>query len=345
MELVDNTSLSDFTKKTLEQFGWKNNDPIPAEAGQLMVAFRETLPPSKKHDVLVDIDLLNEGQVQQIKDLLAAAKKFHKEKEQQDQKNSQREKMFENMPASLRESFEKVLATNPNLMPEMQVVDDRAATPQPTPAPVENPAPQPAPQPQAENTEEEQDSLPPQPVIVNNGEPFCPRCGWDMQQKFEIVPTDKDKEDFLIALLGGQRFKKQYELFGGKMLVTFRSMLAEENKAIYRQLVIDQQVKKIETEAEWFVQMMDYRLACSFEEISTNTGKLVSSLPEVQLVSPLPVNDDDNPLVQQLRALNKDVLAQEVTRRLVGSHLRRFQRLLETLEAQALEPSFWNGIE
>lgn len=340
MELADNTALSDFTKKTLEQFGWKTNDPIPADLGQLMISFRETLPPSKNHEVLVDATLLNETQIQQIKDMLAEAKVAKREQDQQ----AQREKMFENLSPSLRESLEKAIEANPQLAPPPQIIDDRATMvapakveepPAPTPAPAAEPAPTPEPEPVPEPTPR---------LVINNGEPFCPRCGWDMQQKFEVVATDKDKEDFLIALLGGQRFKKQYELFGGKMLVTFHSMLAEENKAVYRQLVIDQQAKKIETEAEWFVQMMDYRLACSFEEITTDTGKLVSSLPELQLVSPLPVNDADNPLVQQLRLLNKDVLAQEVTRRLVGSHLRRFQRLLETLEAQALEPSFWNGI-
>lgn len=339
MELVDNTSLSDFTKKTLEQFGWKNGDPIPADLGQLMVTFRETLPPSKNHEVLVDATLLNDAQLQQIKDMLTAAKAVKKEQDKEEQAAKQREQLTANMSPEMRESMSKILAANPNLMPETQIVDDRQT--QPTPAPVEEPPPVEA----EKKTEPEPQPEPQSRAAPVRGEPFCPRCGWDMQQKFEIVPTDKDKEDFLVALLGGKRFKKQYELFGGKMIVTFRSMLAEENKAIYRQLVIDQQAKKIETEAEWFVQMMDYRLACSFDEITSNTGKVVSSLPEVQLVSPLPTSDVDNPLVQQLQKLNSDALGQEVMRRLVGSHLRRFQRLMEALEAQALEPSFWTGIE
>jgi|694.fasta_scaffold49167_3 hypothetical protein len=334
MELADNSALSDFTKKTLEQFGWKDKEPIPADLGSLLMSFRETLPPSKNFNVLVDATMLNEEQTKQIKDMLAEAKVAKKELDQKEQKDQQQAKLFDKMPPSLAESFKKVLADNP------QIIDDRDTTEAATEktettataaAPVEEkvavaPAP-PAPS--------------PTPV---NGPPFCPRCGWDMKQKFEITPTDADKEEFLIALLGGQRFRRTYELFGGKVRVTFRSMLAEENKAIYRQLVIDQQAKKIATEAEWFVQMMDYRLACSLDEMTTLDGKLVASVPEVALVSPLPESDENNPLVQQLSKINKDVLAQEVTRRLVGAHLRRFQRLLETLEAQALDPSFWNGI-
>jgi hypothetical protein len=177
--------------------------------------------------------------------------------------------------------------------------------------------------------------------------PFCPRCGWDMRQKFEVVPTDRDKEDFLATILGGSRFRKRYELFGGKIIVTFRGLLAEENKLVYRQLVLDQQNSKIATEAEWFVQMMDYRLACSLESISSDTGKIIAIVPEL---AEMPFTPDKNqplatPLVDQLNYVNNTVLAQEVTRRLVGLHLRQFQRLLEALEAMALEPSFWTGIE
>jgi hypothetical protein len=334
MELADNTSLSEFTKKTLEQFDWKQNDPIPADLGQLLISFREVIPPSKNHEVLVDATLLNEQQLQQIKDMLAQAKVVKKERDAAEAKAAQQNKLFENMPATLAESFKKVLDDNP------QIIDDRAG-PEAAPAP----SPTEAPKTDVPEKVASMPELPPEPAKPVNGPPNCPRCGWDMQQKFEIVPTDNDKEEFLIALLGGHRFRKSYELFGGKLRVKFRSMLAEENKAVYRQLVLDQQAKKIATEAEWFVQMMDYRLACSLEELTGPDGKLVKTFGEVPLVSPLPDKDSDNPLVQQLHLVNSGAPGQEVTRRLIGAHLRRFQRLLETLEAQALEPSFWQGIE
>lgn len=102
MELVDNTSLSDFTKKTLEQFGWKNGDPIPADLGQLMVTFRETLPPSKNHEVLVDATLLNDAQLQQIKDMLTAAKAVKKEQDKEEQAAKQREQLTANMSRNAR---------------------------------------------------------------------------------------------------------------------------------------------------------------------------------------------------------------------------------------------------
>ena len=329
MELADNSSLSDFTKKTLMQFGWKDKDPIPADLGAVMIAFRETLPPSKNFEVLIDIEQLNEAQIGQIKDMLAEAKVVQATLDDAQRREEQRNKLTENMPPSLAASMQQLIENIP------QVIDDREGAAEDKKDAVADEAPKPAEQAPVS-------AAVAQPV---NGPQFCPRCSWDMKQKFEVEATNEDKEAFLIALLGGQRFRKKYELFGGKVVVTFRNMLAEENKAVYRQLVIDQRAKKIETEAEWFVQMMDYRLACSFEELTDKDGKPIASMPEVAIVTPLPEDDANNPLVQQLQKINSTTLSQEITRRLVGAHLRKFQRLLETLEAQALDPSFWNGIE
>lgn len=334
MELVENPYVSEFTRKTLEQFGWKNGDPIPAVLGEEMLKIKETMPPAKRSDVLIDASLMPPEAVEDVKNMLIAAKVAAKELKNSQAKQSEIEKIA----PQLRAQYE-------NVMSQFEIVDDRetpkeelrpeaapaAASAEPPPAPPEPPTPVSVPQ---------EISV---PAIL----PFCPRCGWDMRQKFEVVPTDRDKEDFLATLLGNERFRKRYELLGGKIVVTFRGLLAEENKLVYRQLVLDQQEAKIATEAEWFVQMMDYRLACSVESIATNTGKVISVVPELAEMpfTPSKENPLATPLVDQLKFVSNTVLAQEVTRRLVTLQLRQFQRLLEALEAMALEPSFWVGIE
>lgn len=331
MELVEDVHLSDFTKKTLEQFGWAVGEPIPADLGQRMLKMKETLPPSKNIDVLIDKELLSEEQTKQIVDYLAAAKAFGKRKQAADALNEQ----TQNMDPSVAAVYQQLLQRQ-----EPEIIDDRAEPPAPEPA--EDPTPKVA---------EPEPAPPPLPVEAESNAaapdvlPFCPRCGWDMRQQFEVHPTDRDKEDFLATLLGGQRFTKNYELFGGKIIIRFRSLLADENKLIYRQLVLDQQENRVATEAEWFAQMMDYRLACSLDTITQKDGKVVAVIPPLD---ELKFDPGDNPLAtalpKQLDLLNQTV-AQEVTRRLVGTHLRQFQRLVEALEAMALEPSFWNGIE
>lgn len=334
MELVENPYVSEFTRKTLEQFGWRDGEPIPATLGDMLLKFKEQLPASPRNDVLVDAALMREEDAAAVKALLAEAKTAGEDLKKRQTKQQE----LENIAPQLRAQYEAVMS-------QFEIVDDREAaaeeaaaapaaqenTPETPSAPPDPPPPVPVPQ----------ESSP--PAIL----PFCPRCGWDMRQKFEVVPTDRDKEDFLATLLGGSRFRKRYELLGGKIIVTFRGLLAEENKLVYRQLVLDQQNNKIATEAEWFTQMMDYRLSCSLESIASNTGKVIAVVPEL---SEMPFTPDKEqplatPLVAQLNYVNNTVLAQEVTRRLVGLHLRQFQRLLEALEAMALEPSFWTGIE
>ena len=334
MELVENPFVSDFTKNTLRQFGWKDNDAIPADLGEVLLRIKETLPVSPKVDVLVDIALLQPAQLAEITALLAAAKA-------QAAKQADQVKLEETtagMSDSVRAAYEKIMREEAAVAAP-QIVDDRAdivvtATAPPTEDVPDEPA----------AAEDEPDGPSSAGISVL---PFCPRCGWDMRMKFEITPTARDKEDFLSTLLGGTRFKKNYELFGGKIVVTFRAMLADENKLVYRQLLLDQQDQKITTEAEWFVQLMDYRLSCTLDTISDNTGKVLSVMPELH---EMPFTRSvENPLATalagQLDFMNKNILAQEVTRRLVATHLRQFQRLLEALEAMALEPSFWNGIE
>lgn len=338
MELVENVYVSDFTKATLGQFGWKEGDAIPADLGQLMIKMKETLPPSKRSDVLVDKEVMTEEQVKEIKTMLREARDLGRKKKREAELDEQ----TKNMAPDVAEMYKQLESTEPT------IVDDReemAATEE-KPAEKETEPQTPGPNPEPAKTEAAK-ATPASPDTVNPAlVVYCPRCGWDMRQKFEVVPTDRDKEDFLATLLGGVRFKKTYELFGGRIIVTFRSLLAEENKLIYRQLVLDQQKNKVATEAEWFVQMMDYRLACSLETVADKNGKVLTAIPMLDEMA-FESNKDEplaTPLPKQLALVNK-TLAQEATRRLVGTHLRQFQRLVEALEAMALDSSFWNGIE
>ena len=337
MELVENPYVSEFTRKTLEQFDWKDKDPIPTALGELLLKIKETSPASPRNDVLVDAGLMTPEMITQIKEMLAEAKIAGKAWE----KKKEKQKELANISPEIRAQYE-------NVMNQFEVVDDReeAAKEESKPAPAQETKP-------AEPPPEPPPPDPPNPAPVSSKTnppvilPFCPRCGWDMRQKFEVLPTDRDKEDFLATILGGSRFRKRYELLGGKIIVTFRGLLAEENKLVYRQLILDQQEAKITSPEEWFVQLLDYRLSCSLESIASDTGRVIAMMPEL---AEMPFTPDKKkplatPLVDQLNYLNNTVAAQEVTRRLVNLHLRQFQRLLEALEAMALEPSFWTGIE
>lgn len=332
MELVENPYVSDFTKKTLEQFGWKQGDPIPDDLGDVLLQIKDKLPPSARVDVLIVKEAMTDDDVEKVQRVLKAAKELAAARKQAEETD----KVTSNMSASVREAYEKMVASEPP-----QIVDDRE---QVAPA-AEKPANEtPADVPIDATIESKMDVGAADPMLVL---PFCPRCGWDMRQKFDTDVTDKDKEDFLATLLGGARFKRDYKLVGGKMIVRLRSMLADENFLVQRQLLLDQQAGEILSEAEWFLRMAEYRMACSLEAILDGDGKAIVANPELNDVPFTPPADKPTQTVlySMRQTVNTKALSHEVTRRLIAVHLRKFQRLVEALEAMALEPSFWDGIE
>jgi len=334
MKLVQAKAISEFTKTTLGQFGWQDNDPIPEEIGAYLLEIKNTLPASERTDVLVDAALMQESDVEKAREMLKEAKKLHSAISKQKATDEQTKNMHPSVAAAYRELEAQTAADGP------EIIDDReeAANAQVTEKKPENTPAQPPETPAAENA-----SAPLPPVIL----PFCNRCGWDLRQKFDVEITNSDKQNFVAATLGGQRFRKVFSLFGGKMLVTFKTILADENNLIHRQLILDQEDKSIATVDEWFLRLFEYRLACSLDRITDANGKPIAIVPEITELPFKPPADRplQTPINNLLMYVNTKVLAHEVTRRLVGSHLRQFQRLVEALEAIAADPSFWKGIE
>jgi len=330
VELVENPYISEFTRKTLEQFGWKDKDPIPVDLSALLVKLKSAAPASARTDVLIDVAVLPEEAIQNIQVMLAVAKKVRANRDKEDALDVETAQMNPEVAALYRQLSEN----GPT------IVDDRADVKETPAAPVPaEPTPAQA-APAAETTE----STPAEPPMIIL--PFCPRCGWDMRQKFDIEVTDLDKEDFLASVLGGTRFERRFSLMGGKVVLRFRSMLAEENRLVHRQLVLDQESKDVVTPAEWFLRLMEYRLACSLERVENGDGRVMQEVPTLGEMPHKPPESQplQTALVPLLDFVNNKVLAHEVTRRLAGQHFRQFQRLVEALEAMALEPSFWNGI-
>lgn len=339
MELVENPYLSDFTKKTLSQFDWKDGDPIPVVLGERLLQIKEAIPASTRTDVLIDIEKMPPEAVAEVNGLLTAARGVADKQA----KLSELQKDTAQMNPQVRDAVERILG--PQILDDREEAVAQEPAKAPEPAAVKTATPEPAKPEDTPLTEDEPAEQPTEPMVIL---PFCPRCGWDMRQKFEVEITDRDKEDFVACLLGNTRFKKRYELLGGRLVLTLRALLSEENKLIYQQLVVDQRVERVRTEGEWYARLIDYRLACSVESLADGNGKPIAIVPELHEMPPFKDKkqyDDDTALVGMLDFINNKVLAQEVTKRLVSTHQRQFQRLLEALEAMALDPSFWNGIE
>lgn len=342
MDVIDTSSyVSEFTKRTLEQFGWTQGDPVPADFGGLLAEVKERTPPTKNTGLIIDATLMQEADVIKIKDALAAAKAAVADAE----KKQKLDQATFGMPDSVRSVYDSI--SDKTAAP--QIIDDRA-TQQPAEQKKDAAPPQPAPPEQQPAEPPKQQTTPrPDPVpLLPQSEPIppvCPRCLWDMRQKYEVDVTDLDKEAFVAITLGGERFKKSYTLLGDKFTITFRSLLAEENTIIHHQLLLDQRDGAFISDTEWFLRMFEYRLACSIVDIKI-TGQIERPIPQLSEVAgmSLPNKSDDKQKTAVVRlreyVLN-DQLKSELTRRLVSTQFRQFQRLYEALEAMALEPNFW----
>ena len=318
MQLVEHPFVSESTAKTLAQFGWQDGDAIPAELGAKLLAMKEGIAKASDTTVLVAIADLSEEQINGVKEMLAEAKVVAKKKKEE----AEKEERMAKMSPSVAKEYEKLQAAT-------KIVDDREKVAQEETA---EQASAPAP-----------DKNTPEPVIGPLAPPlYCPRCGWDVHIPHDVKITDLDKEDFLVSVLGNKRFYKTYDLFGGRMVVRFRSVTADENAQIYRQIALDQQNGVIETRGEWVVKLLDYRMACALAQVTDRDGKILHAFPELPGA---PTGKDQTNILSQYDLLAQTVLAQEATRRLLCLHLRDFCRLTEALEAMALDSNFWKGID
>lgn len=323
MELIKHPFVSESTAKTLAQFGWKNGEPIPAELGVRLLQMKEGIAKPSDTTVVVAIADLTEAQIGEVKALLEKAKEADREQKEE----ARIAEATKAMAPTVAAEYKRLQQEKAKAQQSTEIVDDRVEV---------------AAQEKKQIPDEEKppalpgfDAPPPTPH-------YCPRCGWDTSLPHDVKISDVDKEDFLISVLGNMRFRKTYELFGGKMIVHFRSVTAEENEQIYRQIALDQQSGVIETRGEWIVKLLDYRMGCALEKVTSGDGKIIHEFPELDTTKK---DKDQTAILPQFDLLAKTILAQEATRRLLGVHLREFSRLTEALEAMALEPSFWKGID
>lgn len=325
--------VSDFTKRTLQQFGWEPGDPVPADFGALIAEINERTPRTKAAGLIIDISAMAETDIAAVKQALADAKVAVVQAVHKAQVNQ----ATAGLPESARQLYGQIL-DNENAP---QIIDDRQTVAEAPAPPPEPPAPQQQ-QPQPVNDPVQ---LPPPEQSAPVTAVTCPRCLWDMRRDYDVEITDFDKEAFIAITLAGERFRKTYSLLNGKYSVTFRSLLAQENTIIHHQLLLDQKDGDFLSDTEWFLRMFEYRMACSIATIEI-TGQIPRHVPELaevgQMALPNKTDDVKNPPLVRLReyVLN-DQLKSELTRRLVGAELRQFQRLYEALEAMAFEPSFW----
>lgn len=177
----------------------------------------------------------------------------------------------------------------------------------------------------------------------------CAHCGWPVDIE-DIEPSVEDKYNFLQAVLGQNRFNKTYKLLDGKLIVVLRTLTTNESDMLFRQLALDLKKERIESSADYYQKMMQYRLICCLERVELEkTGPLVCpEINEYSLDKPdikTPAKDLDTPLYKILPHILETVLPQDSLCKVLIVQLARFMRLVEHLEARIDSEGFWSATE
>jgi hypothetical protein len=181
---------------------------------------------------------------------------------------------------------------------------------------------------------------------VNN----CPHCGWDVNKSELVEIAENDKFDFVQSILGGKRFKKVYEIFGGALRITFRTLTTAESDMAYKQIILDAQndvqSKIIGDTSFYWKTLMAYRCIMAVEKIDSSQG--VTEIPPISEI------EADAEKASDLRntkvaALFDDMVEQimptELMRNTVTHIYTEFQSLCEKLQVMAESKDFWNAIQ
>lgn len=177
----------------------------------------------------------------------------------------------------------------------------------------------------------------------------CPHCGYDLKKPDPTAPTDDDKLNFVQAVLGQQRFRKTYSLLGGKLRLTFRSLLTSESNMAFRQVVVDAQKdlrdRLIQDTPFYWRNLTTYRTVMALEAVdSAATGTIeVPPIEEIEVDAGTYAFPDT-----KLLAVHDEIVQQtmptETLQQIVGHCYNEFQALCDKLMVMAEDPNFFGAI-
>lgn len=175
----------------------------------------------------------------------------------------------------------------------------------------------------------------------------CPHCGHDLAKADDTPITDGDKINFVQAILGGQRFKQERLLFGGRLKLVFRSLTSRETDMAFRQIVVDAQSdlksRMVNDTPFYWRNLMTYRMLMSIEKVESDVSGTIE-VPPIEDIETDPVVFPDTKLMAVFDALVEQVCPTEQLRSIIGHAYNEFQAVCDKLQVMAEQPDFWKAI-
>jgi hypothetical protein len=191
---------------------------------------------------------------------------------------------------------------------------------------------------------------------VKVGPATCPHCLWDLSMPAVAEPSAFDKSAFVQCLLGEKPFTKTYNLFGGNVRLTLRTLTTPEADACFKEAQREERIGKITSQHDFYEranrfraylqvqrlesanQSFDHDLPDGLDTVTNPNASAYWRLPEEVVLSP-----DETPLPWVEEYVMAKVLRTETLVRSVLLVCRNFNRLCAKMEALVDNTDFWNG--
>ena len=110
---------------------------------------------------------------------------------------------------------------------------------------------------------------------------FCPCCNWDLAKRtLEVMPTNSDKQMFLMTMLGDSRFFKTYHVLNKQFTIVFRELTHDETQLIYDELAFAMRRGMAMDNLGYFSAFQDARFLLALTELRAG-GRLLAKFPPV----------------------------------------------------------------
>jgi hypothetical protein len=169
---------------------------------------------------------------------------------------------------------------------------------------------------------------------------LCPRCGWDTQKTEIAEISEADTREFVRCLFsrGKKRYSKDFDIAGGSITFTFRTVSPAEVDLIIKQLRQDTSKetlnRRVYNDVDRFEIYMRYRLVCSLVKFSTP-----DDMQEFEVVEECKLEPTDGD-VTILPELYKKMAFNSQELFLLGEKLSQFENEVNTLTQRVRRPDF-----
>ena len=175
---------------------------------------------------------------------------------------------------------------------------------------------------------------------------ICPCCQCDLTKDYTAPQiTESEQRAYLIYILGGPAFQKEYKLWNGLMTVTFRATGPKEEDLFTELYALDFKNKLLDIPAIASNKNDQYHVALAISDLkyAPELGKESPVVPSIW--SPMFDPEPNIPRLKKFMDLWYDEVISnlEVRYRLVAAWLE-FNNLLIRLQQELYNKDFWSGV-